>query len=288
MRLTLHCYSTALYSTWVFVDELRLLFDAGDGVAANLLGRAGKLRHVFLSHADRDHMMGLFQLVQLNPLGDRLVIHYPADCGSFPAMADFAARFDPHIKPPSWHPIRRGDEVSLGGNMLVRAVHNRHVAAPDNVTKSLSYFVVERKQVLRPDFVGLPQSEIKRMVGSLGREAITEVKERRLLAYSADTPVLAPDFWSGVNVLLHESTFLYQADSERMLAKSTHPHSHLGDVLAMTKLAQPKHLILIHFSTRYAAEQIVAEVKRLMSELELSFPVDLVLPGTVHRFELEI
>lgn len=56
MELTISGYSTALFSTWFFIKELGLLFDAGDGVLSGLLQKRDKVRHVFISHADRDQL----------------------------------------------------------------------------------------------------------------------------------------------------------------------------------------------------------------------------------------
>src|SRR2546423_5921372 len=55
-RLTITGYSTALFSTWIFIEEMRLLFDAGDGVMSGLMHKSGKIRHIAMSHADRDHV----------------------------------------------------------------------------------------------------------------------------------------------------------------------------------------------------------------------------------------
>ena len=66
MQLTITGYSTALFATWYFIDELNMLFDAGDGLTAGLLHKARKVEHVFISHADRDHLTGLLQFNQLN------------------------------------------------------------------------------------------------------------------------------------------------------------------------------------------------------------------------------
>ncbi len=48
-RLTLVGHSTALFSTWFFVEELRLLLDAGDGVMATPV--TGRERRALLSGA---------------------------------------------------------------------------------------------------------------------------------------------------------------------------------------------------------------------------------------------
>jgi ribonuclease BN (tRNA processing enzyme) len=64
-------------STWIFVEELRLLLDAGDGVSAALLQKSRKVDWVAVTHPDRDHIHGLFQLLQLNARDDKPQIHYP-------------------------------------------------------------------------------------------------------------------------------------------------------------------------------------------------------------------
>ncbi len=90
-------YSTALFSTWYFWEDAGVLFDCGDGVASGLLQKARKIKHVFISHADRDHLAGLLQFNQLNARPG-LKIYFPKDCGSFPALAEFSKHFDPHTE----------------------------------------------------------------------------------------------------------------------------------------------------------------------------------------------
>ncbi len=83
MNLTITGYSTALFSTWYFIEELGLLFDAGDGVTAGLLQKSRKVKNILISHADRDHITGLLQFNQLNARDGLPVIHFPKDssCG---------------------------------------------------------------------------------------------------------------------------------------------------------------------------------------------------------------
>ena len=113
MQLTITAFSTALFSTWYFIDELGILFDAGDGVSAHLLQKARKVKHAFISHADRDHISGLIQFNQLNARDGFPKIYYPKDSGSFPALADFAAKFDPHVSGSEWHPIGFDESIFL-------------------------------------------------------------------------------------------------------------------------------------------------------------------------------
>ncbi len=95
MQLTITGYSTALFSTWYFVEEWGILFDAGDGLISALLQKSRKIDHVFISHADRDHLTGLLQFNQLNARPGYPIIHYPKDAGSFPVLGEFSRKFDP-------------------------------------------------------------------------------------------------------------------------------------------------------------------------------------------------
>jgi ribonuclease Z len=103
-KLTISGFSTALFSTWYFVDEMAMLFDCGDGVASGLLHKARKVKHLFITHADRDHLAGLLQFNQLNSRPG-LNIYYPKDCGSFPALSEFCGKFDPQVSGAKWIPL---------------------------------------------------------------------------------------------------------------------------------------------------------------------------------------
>ena len=120
-NLHLTAYSTALFSTWIFVEELGLLFDAGDGVSAGLLQKSRKIKQVFVSHADRDHVMGLFQLNQLNARDGLPIIYYPRDSGSFPAVENFTKLFDPHVKGTLWKGIAAGEEISIRKDLVCKS-----------------------------------------------------------------------------------------------------------------------------------------------------------------------
>ncbi|MGV3614353.1 MAG: MBL fold metallo-hydrolase [Fimbriimonas sp.] len=281
-RLTITAYSTALYSTWVFVEELRLLFDAGDGVTAHLLGKSRKAERVALSHSDRDHVTGLLQLQQLTARAtNRLEVIFPADSGSIPRLAEFCAKFDPWSGPYlSLSPVRPEDEISLGNDLVMKVMVNTHVPAAPGVVKSVSYFVVRRIRKLCPEFRDLPGVEIARLRAERGEEALTFVEERGVLAYAGDTGITSPDPWRGCATLIHEATFLRAEDMDKG-PERTQLHSMLPEVLAMAREASPSELILTHFSSRYGEEEIQAEVRRLAQDLRIEFPVHVVPPGRV-------
>ncbi|MEM9723829.1 MAG: MBL fold metallo-hydrolase [Bacteroidota bacterium] len=286
MTYTITAYSTALFSTWINAEELNLLFDAGDGLAAGLLQKAGKVKHVFISHADRDHVTGLPQFIQLNAREGFPKIYYPKDSGSFPAMADFLKKFDPHVSGSEWLGIKDGSIVEIKKNIEVHAVRNEHIPCPLGVHKSLSFKVYEVRQKLKREFQSLTGLELKQLVEEKGKAFISREIRTNILSYSGDTPTDAHEKWDQSEILIHEATFL-----RRMTHSVSDPrenkHSYLEEVLKMSKEIEVKKLILTHFSTRYSRQEIDNSTRKLIGELGIKFPVYLVYPGEIKRNILE-
>ena len=149
MNLNITAYSTALFSTWINIEELHLLLDAGDGVTTGLLQKSGKIKYVFIMHPDRDHITGLFQLHQLNARKGLPKIYYPKDSCSFSAIKDFLHKFDTHIQGTEWHPIKHLDTIEIRNDLFVEAIRNEHVSVPQEVSKSLSFKLYQTKQKLK-------------------------------------------------------------------------------------------------------------------------------------------
>ena len=266
-------YSTALYSTWIFVEELRLLFDAGDGVAAALGGKGRKAKTVALSHSDRDHVTGLLQLQQLHARHNGLRVLYPADSRGIPLLADFCRRFDPWAGPyVNWERVLPDERVALEGDLALIPVTNTHV--PGRGVRSLGYKVVRTVRKLKAEYAGTPGA----VLATMDREETTQAFERPLLAFSGDTGPMDPATWAGQPILLHEATFLRQADVERG-PERTQLHSCLDEVLDLARAARPGRLVLTHLSPRYAEAEARAAIETMAREMRLDFPVWLVPPG---------
>lgn len=279
--LTLTGYSTALYATWIFVEELRLLLDAGDGVSAHLLGKSRKAQKVAISHADRDHVTGLLQLQQLNARHNRLEVFYPADSRAFPMLRDFCNAFDPWSGPyVTWTAVRPEQDVPLENDLKLKVMRNTHVPAEAGVIKSVSYFVVREVRKLRPELRGMAGEEIGRLRAERGDDATTYVEERGVLAYAGDTGITDPDPWRGCATLIHEATFLREEDMERGDPRKQR-HSVLPDVMRMVRDARPDALVLHHFSSRYEKTEILDAVRREVRELGIAFPVFVLSPGEI-------
>ena len=277
-KLTITGYSTALFSTWYFIDELSLLFDCGDGACAGLLQKSRKIKHVFVSHADRDHVAGLIQFSQLNSRPG-LKIYYPRDSGTFPALENFTAKFDPHVSGAQWIPITGDQEIQIRNDAIVRAVENRHVQTDGRQIKSLSFFVEHRARKLRPELKQKSGPEIAQLRKDLGEDAISTVHTSSLIAYSADTPIETDGRYNEVETLIHEATFLRDEEIEPDNPRRN-KHSSLQQVLAMVAESNIKRLILGHFSSRYDNEDIDAAIRSGCQRLGIKIPVYRVLPGS--------
>ena len=282
MKYTISGYSTALFSTWINVEELNLLIDAGDGVSAGLLHKSGKIKHVFITHPDRDHLTGLAQFVQLNAREGFPKIHYPKDAGSFPAMRDFLTKFDPHVAASEWIGIENKSTIEIKKNTFVQAIRNEHIVTPVGVNKSLSYKVIEVKHKLKPEHRSKTEREIQELIRTNGKDSISDQHSSTLISFSGDTPVDDYSKWDGSEILIHESTFL-ETETDANFAFKANKHSSIQDVLKMVSEIKVNHLILNHFSSRYSKEQIDLTVRKLIKEYNLQIPVYLMYPGELKR-----
>lgn len=278
MNLTISGYSTALFSTWYFVEELGLLLDAGDGAVSHLLQKSGKIKHIFLSHADRDHITGLLQLNQLNARPGFPKIYYPKDSLSIAALGVFSKHFDRQVQATEWIPVDEHSQIEIKKGIWVKPVKNNHVITAGELAKSFGYLVQQRKRKLKPEYLHLSQPEIIQLRNNAGEEDITFEVSENLLAYSGDTPVENFDIWNHTPVLIHESTFLssnvFTEDDPR-----NSKHSLLEDVVLAASQINIQLLVLGHFSSRYTAQEIDDCIVQSCRQHAVTFPVTRLLPG---------
>lgn len=282
MKFKITAFSTALFSTWINVEELNLLIDAGDGVSMGLLQKSRKVKYVFITHPDRDHLNGLPQFVQLNSRPDFPVIHYPKDSGSFPAMNKFLNKFDPHIASSNWIGIEDGQIIQVKKGYEIQAIRNEHVKSPIGIHKSLSFKLFETKKKLKEKFKNFNPEQIKNIATDKGRDFLTETIKKNIISFSGDTPVDNYEKWNNSELLIHESTFL-NIESDSNIESRGNKHSTLKEVMQMVKEINVNALILNHFSSRYSKEQINNAVIKQINDLSLQIPVYLIYPGEIHR-----
>ncbi len=276
MNYNITCYSTALFATWFFIEELGLLFDAGDGVTSTILQKSRKVKHLFISHADRDHLNGIPQFFQLNARQDFPKIYYPHDSGSFPALQNFLAKFDPHLTGSEWIPIRENTSFNIKGNMYVESIRNGHIQVEAGITKSLSYKIVEKKRKLKDEFQKLSGKEIAQIAKEKGQTFLTIEVREEILGYSGDTPIEDYQRWDKTKTLIHEATFL---TNEVGLNSKSNKHSTLEEVMQMIASINVERLILSHFSSRYSHEEIDKAILDNCKKYNIQIPVYRILPG---------
>lgn len=280
-------FSTALFSTWYFVDDLSLMLDCGDGAVAALMQKSRKVRTVALSHADRDHLSGLPAFLELNAREEGLpVVLHPRDGEGFPGLRDFLREFDRRepggAGEARWEPVVPGSRHDLGKAMAwIEPLRNRHLDDDPARISSVSYRVVRAHHRLRPEFAGLDEAAIVARRRSLGDDAVMIADEEVLLAYSADLPVEAAPFWGRPRILIHEATFL-RADDAVQPGQDLR-HSSLDAVIPMACELPLEALILGHFSTRYPNREILGAVRRECRRCRPGFPVHVLLPGVMVR-----
>ena len=282
MNYNITGYSTALFSTWYFIEELGILFDAGDGITSSLLQKARKINNVFISHADRDHLTGLLQFNQLNARPGFPIIHYPKNCGSFPAIEEFSKNFDPHVKGTIWKPIQENEIINIKDDISVLALRNNHVEVEAGICKSLSFKIYQTKTKLKPEVAVLPQDKIKELITKEGKENLTIEIKSNLITYSGDTPIDDYAKWDHSKILIHEATFL-GGDEVSKINTHGNKHSRLDEVLKMVSEINIEKLILGHFSSRYSRQQIDESIQSLCKEYKIQIPVYRVLPGHTHK-----
>jgi len=277
-KFTITGYSTALFSTWIFVEELGLLFDAGDGLMSGLLSKSRKIKHAFISHADRDHITGLLQFNQLDARPNFPIIYYPSDCNSFKFLESFSANFDPHVTGSQWKPIQSGAHIPFKDNFHVEAIRNEHIEAPLDKHKSLSFKVFHTKRKLKVTFQKLSGLEIKQLRDTKGNDFLTDEIKTNLISYSGDTPVDDYSKWDGSQILIHEATFL---GDDSKIPLHGNKHSHLEEVIKMVSEIKVEKLILNHFSSRYSQATIDKAIKKLSKTYKIDIPIYRILPGKV-------
>ncbi len=265
-------YSRAMYSTWFFHRPSHLLFDAGEGIAAQLGNFVFGVEKVFLSHGHYDHVGGLPGLVLARnaAMGERtkpLVVHHPAGDAMVQLEREYVAVLARNLDYAlTWTPLQPGEDVPLstaGESWTVRPFATRHGRS----SLTLGYNLVEKRKRLKPALEGKPEAEIARLAREKGREAVSETYDHILMAYSGDSLALEPDTVRGAEVLLHESTFL---DEKERKAKI---HPTLPEVLATARDAGVKGLGLFHVSSRYTHADLEERVSRAVEKHGLAIPV---------------
>ena len=267
-------FSRALFSTWIYHKRFNILFDCGEGVATTLQNRVFGIRRVFLSHGHADHIAGLVNLLNIRNLGagDQtapLQIYYPSNNKLLEYMIDYLVRTQKDLSfPLTWIPLEPGQTLRLEdqkGYIYIKTFETKH----SQRQLSLGYNIIETRRRLKPEYTGLTQNELNKIIWEKGKEEIAENFDKIIFSYGGDSkPIEANDVKDSL-FLCHESTYLSKDDDERDFQQ----HSFLEDVLVAAKEANVETLLLIHTSLRYNLEEIYEFINNAKSRLDISFKV---------------
>ena len=82
--------------------------------------------------------------------------------------------------------------------------------------------------------------------------------------------------------MIHESTFL-RNESENRFESRGNKHSFAEDVIKMVSEIDVDKVILNHFSSRYAKDEIDGKIRSLIKEYKVDKPIFIIYPGEVKR-----
>ncbi len=269
-------FSKAIYSTWLFCKPLRMMFDAGEGIAPFMRNRVYAVERLWISHGHYDHVGGIPGLVRIRQQGrgDKekpLLIYHPSDDAGCAAIRRFVNQmmrettFD-----VEWRMVSPGDKVELEDRkpgMFMEVFPMEHTPG----RPAVGYNVVESRRRLRRELRNLDQEIITLLAREKGRDAITEEYHHRVFSYTGDGLAVAPEYVRGTDCLVHEATFLSAEDRGREV------HAAVEEVVDVAVSAEVSSLILFHVSGRYPAEVVYRRVEEVISERRVAFPVGVML-----------
>jgi ribonuclease Z len=261
--------------TSLHVPELDCLFDTGT-VARSMAGAS----NILLSHGHADHLgalpavlgvRGLLRLEKPRVFAPARLV--PAVRATLSELSK-VQRYSLDIELIG---VEAGDDHALTRDLAVRVFRTHHTVP------SVGYQLFRRVQKLKPEYLGLPGSEIKRR-----REAgehLFLAKEHLELAYATDTLIRVLDTHPSLlttRVLILECSFI---DERKSLAESrAGGHIHLDEILERAADFENEYLVLMHFSQIASPAEVRRTLerrcpRRLLERLRVFAPEAGAWPG---------
>ncbi|MEV6551190.1 ribonuclease Z [Streptomyces sp. NPDC051597] len=240
-------------------DGRGILFDPGEGTQRQML-RAGVAAHdidrICVTHFHGDHSLGLagvIQRINLDRVPHPVTAHYPASGRHFFDRLRYATAYRETVELAQVPVEGEGavlaetDAYTLEARRLSHPVESYGYRLTEPDRRRMLPALLAEHGIAGPD-VGRLQRE--GVLGGVTLADVSEVRRGQRFAFVMDTRLCAsvPALAEGCDMLVIESTFL---DEDVRLAED-HGHLTAGQAAGVARDAGVRHLVLTHFSQRYA------------------------------------
>ncbi|MEV5970014.1 ribonuclease Z [Streptomyces sp. NPDC051921] len=263
-------------------DGTGILFDPGEGTQRQML-RAGVAAHdlnrICVTHFHGDHSLGLagvIQRINLDQVPHPVTAHYPASGQEYFERLRYATAYRQTVRlveepVAADGPFAVTDAYTLDARLLSHPVESYGYRLTEPDGRRLLPERLAAHGIKGPD-VGRIQRE--GVLNGVTLEDVSEVRRGQRFAFVMDTRLCDGVYAlaDGADMLVIESTFL---DEDVRLA-TDHGHLTAGQAAAVARDAGVRHLVLTHFSQRYAEpEEFERQARAAGFEGELSIAQDL-------------
>jgi ribonuclease Z len=258
--LTIEGYSRAAVQSYWRIPELKLGFDLG-GSPWDFMN----IPTILITHAHLDHMAALpvyvarRRMMKMEPP----TIYLPEENVEWAdRMLKIWQKLDRGRMNCQLIGVKAGQEIELSRDHLVTVFPTSHTVP------SVGYLVWQRRKKLKPKYMALSGNEIRdlRMSG----EDVTHEVRTPLVCYTGDTSPPGIDNYPPLfdaRILITEITFFRPEHRKEKIYKFG--HMHLDDIIDRADKFHNELIIAMHFSTRYATNQIEAAVmKKIPAQLK--------------------
>lgn len=245
-------YSVAGEESIIIAPELDCCFDIGkcprEALAVN---------HVLLSHGHADHVAGVlyyFAQRDFQGIAGGTVLAPAELVGPLGELMAAWGRVEGHVPPHKFVGMTAGEDFEIRRGLIARTFEVRHT------TVSLGYSVIEIRQKLKPEYMGMPGPQIVELKNK--GVQVTDRVEMPLVAYLGDTAAAnysALPHVANARALLIECTFF---DEEHTTRARAGKHLHVNDLPAVLEGMNNEHIIIVHVTRRTnmaAARKILRE-----------------------------
>lgn len=239
--------SRGLISTFVFIKDYNILFDAGEGAASLLFHQLGSIKFLCITHDHWDHIAGIIQLLNLR---ERV-----SNKSKLKIFAKFTPRIKNLISFFNWNNL---EFIEIQDNETYELDKGRrlHTFKTDHAYSSFGFIVQEVRGIRKKEYQNLSKEECQKLATSGIR--ISENFTHNLLTFIGDTPKVSEEIIQKIketDFLFIESTYL--TEEELIGEGTTETHSCLDYSLELKNQIKVKELFLLHFSSRYSTGEIL-------------------------------